>query len=248
MIDLTGKRALVTGGGAGIGRAVCLGLARAGASVAVMDLSAAAAEAVAEEVRALGRQGLALAASVADGAEVEGAVAEAARAFGGLDILVNNAGYARPSKTVMEIAEAQWDQVLAVNLKGPFLLAKAALPHMGSGGRIINISSLAGRSTSVLMGADYTASKAGLLGFTRHLARELAPRGILVNAVCPGTVETGFIQGTDPAVREAAAKAVPLGRFGRPDEVAALVLFLASDLSSYMTGATLDVNGGLLMI
>lgn len=248
MIDLTGKRAVVTGGGAGIGRAICLGLARAGAAVAVMDLSAAAAEAVVDEVRALGRQGLALTASVADGAQVEAAVTKAARQFGGLDILVNNAGYARPSETIMQIEEAQWDQVLAVNLKGPFLMARAVLPHMGTGGRIINISSLAGRSTSVLMGADYTSSKAGLLGFTRHLARELAPRGILVNAVCPGTVETGFIQGTDPAVRAAATRAVPLGRFGQPEEIAGLVLFLASDLSSYMTGATLDVNGGLLMI
>jgi len=250
-VDLTGKVALVTGGGAGIGRAIALDLARAGADVAVLDLVAAAAQAVAGEVRALGRKAVAVVASVSDGAQVTAAVDATVEALGGLDIVVNNAGFARACTSVLDLPESQWDAVLGVNLKGPFLVSKAAVPHLlkrGPGGRIINISSLAGRSTSVLMGADYTASKAGLLGLTRHFARELAPKGITVNAVCPGATETEFIKSTPVENREAAVRAIPMGRMGTPDDIADVVLFLASDRSRYMTGTALDVNGGMLMI
>jgi 3-oxoacyl-[acyl-carrier protein] reductase len=249
-VNLIGMRALVTGGGAGIGRAISLAMAGAGADIAVMDLDGEAAVQVAAEVEQLGRKGLALRGSVSDPASVQSVVEAMIAGLGGIDILVNNAGYARPTESVLDLSEDQWDRVLSVNLKGPFLLSKAVLTYMKQqhSGRIINISSLAGRSTSVFMGADYTASKAGLLGFTRHLAREVAPHGIRVNAVCPGSTDTGFIQSATPEARQATAKAVPLGRMGTPDEIAGAVLFLASDLSSYVTGTTLDVNGGLLMI
>ncbi|HEY3366588.1 MAG TPA: SDR family NAD(P)-dependent oxidoreductase [Symbiobacteriaceae bacterium] len=250
-MELNGKVALVTGGGAGIGRAIALALAGAGADVAVLDIARPAAEAVAEEIRALGRRASVLVASVADPAQAQAAVDQTVAELGAIDVLVNNAGWARPTASALDIPEAQWDQLMAINLKGPFLMAKAALPHMvsrGQGGRIINIASLAGRSTSVLMGADYTASKAGLLGLTRHLAREFAAKGITVNAVCPGTTDTGFIQSSGPEVLAATAKAIPMGRLGRPDEIAAAVVFLASPGASYMTGASVDVNGGLLMM
>lgn len=250
-MELHGKCALVTGGGDGIGRAIALALAGAGADVAVLDLRPEAAEAVAGEVRALGRRAVALPCNVADAAGVEAAVQRAVAELGGIDILVNNAGLGRPTPSLLDLPESQWDLILSVNLKGPFLVSRAVLPAMlqrGPGGRIINIASLAGRSTSVLMGADYTASKAGLLGLTRHMARELASRSITVNAVCPGTVETPLIRAATPEERQRAEAKVPMGRFAQPEEIASVVLFLASDRSSYMTGASLDVNGGLVMM
>jgi NAD(P)-dependent dehydrogenase (short-subunit alcohol dehydrogenase family) len=171
-------------------------------------------------------------------------------AFGALHILINNAGVLRPTK-VIDIPEAEWDMVVAVNLKGTFLCSQAVLPAMQAArwGRIVNFSSTAGKNISTVGGAHYTAAKAGILGFTRHLAKEVAGDGITVNAVCPGLIDTEMVRATiDDARCAAYAASFPIPRLGRPDEVAELVAFLASDRAAYITGASLDINGGDLMI
>ena len=170
--------------------------------------------------------------------------------FGGVHILVNNAGVLYPT-SVAETDEEEWDRVIAVNLKGTFLCSKAVLSHMQDAGwgRIINISSTAGKSVSTVGGAHYTASKAGVLGFTRHLAREVASDGITVNAVCPGLIDTEMVRtAIDKERTRAYAESFPIQRLGKPEEVAELVAFLASEQAGYITGASLDINGGDLTI
>jgi NAD(P)-dependent dehydrogenase (short-subunit alcohol dehydrogenase family) len=167
-----------------------------------------------------------------------------------IHILINNAGVLRPTK-VIEIPEAEWDWVVAVNLKGTFLCSQAVLPAMQAAGwgRIVNFSSTAGKNVSTVGGAHYTAAKAGVLGFTRHLAKEVAADGITVNAVCPGLIDTEMVRATiDDARCDAYARSFPIPRLGLPEEVAELVAFLASDRAAYITGASLDINGGDLMI
>ncbi|MGE3798517.1 MAG: SDR family oxidoreductase, partial [Thermomicrobiales bacterium] len=181
---------------------------------------------------------------------VHAMIEEIVERFGGLHILVNNAGVLRPTK-VIEIPEEEWDWVVDVNLKGTFLVSQAVLPVMRQQewGRVVNISSSAGRSVSTVGGAHYTAAKAGVLGFSRHLAREEAGHGITVNAVCPGLFDTEMVRHTiDDARTEAYAQSFPIQRLGLPEEVAELVAFLASDRAAYITGASLDINGGDLMI
>jgi 3-oxoacyl-[acyl-carrier protein] reductase len=177
-------------------------------------------------------------------------IAQIADRFGGVDILVNNAGVLRPTK-VIDIPEEEWDFVVDVNLKGTFLCSQAVLSTMQKAGwgRIINFSSTAGKNVSTVGGAHYTAAKAGILGFTRHLAKEVARDGITVNAVCPGLIDTEMVRATisDERVR-AYAESFPIPRLGRPEEVAELVAFLASEQAAYITGASLDINGGDLMI
>lgn len=247
---LAGKIALVTGAGAGIGRATARAFAREGAAVAIVDVDGPAAETTAREVAGPGGRALALPADVADPAQARRTVRETIAGFGRLDILVNNAAVAT-RRAFLEISEAEWRRVLDVNLTGAFLMMQAALPQMlGQGaGVIVNVSSLAGRSMSVINGAHYSASKAALLGLTRHVAREVAGSGVRVNAVAPATVRTALLTGDlRPGELEALVGRIPMGRLGEPEEVAAAICFLASDEAGYITGATLDVNGGLLMI
>ena len=245
---LTGKTALVTGGSRGIGRAIALRLAADGADVAVCARQVEAAEAVAGELQALGVRALARPADVASFAQA-GALVEAVLAeWGRLDILVNNAGITRDN-LLLRMSEEEWDAVLDTNLKGAFNCCKAAARPMvkARSGRIINISSVVG-----LMGnagqANYAASKAGLCGFTKSLARELASRNITANAVAPGLVpETGMTGELDEKALEKLMAQIPLGRPGLPEDVAHAVAFLASDQAAYITGQVLCVDGGMVM-
>ena len=230
--------------------AIALAFAREGAQVVVNDIDEEKLKGIAERIAKDGGEILSFKADVSSASEVEAMVKAVIDRFKTIDILVNNAGILRSTR-VEEIPEEEWELVMDVNLKGVFLCSKAVLPIMKEKkyGRIVNISSSAGRSASELGGAHYTASKAGVLGFTRHLAREMAPYGITANAVCPGLIVSSMIEKKEVADRlEYFRKQIPLGRLGKPEEEADLVLFLASDEASYITGATVDINGGSLMM
>jgi NAD(P)-dependent dehydrogenase (short-subunit alcohol dehydrogenase family) len=248
---LADKVAIVTGAAQGIGRAVSEVLAANGARVAPVDVKIEAIEQVAAAVRDRGGTAIAVTADVTSAEQVERMVGRVIATFGTVDILVNNAGVLR-NTPIAAMSEAEWDLVVDVCLKGAFLCSRAVLPLMMAKrhGKIVNISSLAARSTSVLGGAAYTAAKAGLLGFSRHLAREAAPYGINVNAICPGATDTPMTRtgARTPEDFETLGKAIPLGRWAAPEDQANAVLFLVSDAASFITGATLDVNGGLMMV
>ena len=248
--QVAGKVALVTGAGSGMGAAAARALANEGASVVVADINEAAAAALAAELGAAGHRAVAVGGDVARGADARRMVATAIEQFGTLDILACIAGVLRTSR-VEQITEDEWDLVLDVNLKGAFLVAQAAIPTMRErrSGRIIILASLAGRATSTLGGAHYTASKAGVLGLSRHLARELAPHNINVNAINPGIIDTPMVRAnTSPEHLERVIDSIPFGRMGTPEEVADLVIFLASEASRYITGAAVDIHGGELII
>jgi NAD(P)-dependent dehydrogenase (short-subunit alcohol dehydrogenase family) len=242
---------IVTGAGRGMGRVCGLAFAEEGAAVAFVDVRKKGIEEAVDQVRSRGGRGLAIACDVSKTEEIQRAVDNVVAAFGTVDILVNNAGVLRTTTPMDEITEEEWDLIMDVNLKGVFLFSRAVLRIMREKrhGKIVNISSSAGRSTSELGGAHYTASKAGVLGLTRHIAREYGPYGINVNSICPGLVET-------PMIREEASQErldhwlaqIPLGRFADPREEADLVLFLASEQAKYITGATIDFNGGSLLL
>ena len=245
---LDGKRALVTGGNRGIGRAIALRLADEGADVAVCaSRSLESAEAVAEEIRAKGREALAVKGDVSDAGEVQAFIAQVLEAFTTVDILVNNAGINRDGLLV-RMKEEDWDNVLDVNLKGAFLCTKAISRSMMKArtGRIINLSSIVGVRGNAGQ-ANYSASKAGLLGFTKSVARELAGRGITVNAVCPGFVPTDMTESMPDQAKEALLGMIPMGRLGSTEDIAASVAFLASDDASYITGQAIVVDGGMAM-
>ena len=248
--EFQGKVAVVTGAGRGMGRAVALRLAAGGASIAVNDLCSEDAQRVADELTDRGTQSVAVVGDVTNSSDVRRMVDGTVDILGAVHILINNAGVLRPTP-VIDIEEDEWDFVVGVNLKGTYLCSRAVLPVMRSQGwgRIVNFSSTAGKNVSTVGGAHYTAAKAGILGFTRHLAKEEAGHGITVNSVCPGLIDTEMVRDTISAERaDAYAASFPIQRLGEPDEVAELVAFLASDRASYITGASLDINGGDLMI
>jgi 3-oxoacyl-[acyl-carrier protein] reductase len=243
---LTGKAALVTGGGTGIGRAIAIALARAGADVAVVNRSnIEAAQSVASEIEALGRRSLAIKADVSKSADAENIVSQVLTSFGRLDILVNNAGTTRDT-LLLRMSEEDWDTVIDTNLKGVFLVTKAAVKPMlkQRKGKIINISSVMGLIGSVGQ-ANYCSSKAGVIGFTRSLAKEVGARNIQVNAVAPGFIETAMTHSLKDDYRDQILKSIPAGRLGTVEDIAETVLFLASSASDYITGQTLTVDGGL---
>lgn len=242
--------ALITGAGQGMGKAVAQALANESIRIVVNDINSAAAEQTAQELRNSGAKALAIPADVTDKDAVQNMVQQTCNHFGALHILINNAGILYPTK-VIDIPEDEWDRVIDINLKSTFLCSQAALPELqkSNWGRIVNFSSTAGKNISTVGGAHYTAAKAGILGFTRHLAKEVAQHNITVNAVCPGLIDTDMVRNTiSPERQQAYANSFPISRLGRPKEVADLITFLCSDKAAYITGASLDINGGDLMI
>jgi len=247
-IDLMGKVALVTGASRGIGRATAIALAGCGAGVVVNYRGqAAAADAVVGEIEAAGGRAVAVQADIADAGDVDRLVQATTAAFGSLDILVNNAGITRDN-LLLRMKDEEWDSVLDTNLRGAYLVTKAVLRPMmrARWGRIITITSVVGLAGNAGQ-ANYAAAKAGLIGLTKSVAREMASRGITANAVAPGFVETDITAGLGDTIRQSALTAIPLGRWAQPEEIAWVVAFLASDAASYITGQTLAVDGGMTM-
>jgi 3-oxoacyl-[acyl-carrier protein] reductase len=249
--DFRGKFGIVTGAASGIGRATALYLARAGAGVALMDIDAKLLEALAGEIETTSvPKALVQKVDVSADAEVEAAVENTLAAFGRIDFLVTSAGILRRTKFA-DIPIAEWDLMLAVNLRGPFLCCRAVVPIMiqQGGGIIVNVASLAGRTASVLGGAHYTAAKHGVVGLTRHIARELGPSGIRANAFCPGATLTPMVQRATPAEElDRIAAGMPIRRWSKPEEQARVIAFLLSEDSNFITGACIDSNGGAVMV
>lgn len=247
MGNLEGRIALVTGASQGIGRACALELARAGATVAVAARNEAKLAEVVAEIEAIGGKAAAFALDVASEESIKACAKAVLEPYGKVEILVNNAGITRDG-LMMAMKRADWDDVLGTNLTGAFLLTQAVLRPMlkNRWGRIINISSVVGR-TGQAGQVNYAASKAGLIGLTQSLAREVASRGITVNAIAPGYIETAMTAVLDEKQRTAMMAAIPLGRSGTDAEIAQPVVFLASDAAAYITGHVLDVNGGMFM-
>ncbi len=243
-MDLSNRVALVTGSGRGIGRAIALKLAEAGATVVVNDIGEAA-ESVAEEIRAMSRQSLAVLADVSSSEDVARLVETAVATFGKVDILVNNAGIAR-DQLVMRMSDEDWDRVINIDLKSVFLCTRTAIRHMikQRWGRIISMASIVG-----IVGnrgqANYAAAKAGIIGFTRSVAKEVASRGITANAIAPGFIDTEMTQRLDEDWKQGIKRQIPLGYFGSPQDVAEAVAFLASEEARYITGQVLGVDGGM---
>ncbi|MCD1257864.1 3-oxoacyl-[acyl-carrier-protein] reductase [Paenibacillus athensensis] len=247
-MTLSGKAALVTGASRGIGRAIALHLAECGADVAVNYAgSEAAAQEVVDQITAMGRKAIKLQADVSRFAEAESLVKQTIEAFGKIDILVNNAGITRDN-LIIRMKEEEFDEVIATNLKGVFNCCKAVTREMmrQRSGRIINISSISGAMGNAGQ-VNYASAKAGTFGLTKSLAKELAARNITVNCVAPGFIETDMTDKLPESMREQLFKEIPMARFGKPEDIAKAVRFLASEDASYMTGQTIHVDGGMYM-
>lgn len=246
-MKLTGKTALVTGGARGIGQAIALRLAEDGADIVISDINKEGALESVKAVEALGRKALAVEGNIAKQEDVEAMVQQSIDTFGKIDILVNNAGVTKDN-LLLRMKEEDWDFVLRINLTGSFLCSKAVAKYMVKqrSGNIVNISSVVG-----VMGnagqANYASSKAGVIGLTKALARELAPRGVRVNAVAPGFIDTEMTRALPEEARNRLITQIPLTRLGTPDDVARCVGFLVSDAADYITGQVIHVNGGMLM-
>src|SRR4030042_1721983 len=246
-MDLSGKVALVTGSARGIGRAIALKLAEAGADIAVNDITAAAGplEEVVGEIKALGRRAMAVTADVSSSADVNPMVEAVAAAYGRIDILVNNAGVTR-DQLIMRMTDEDWDTVLNIDLKSAFLCTRAVLRHMMKQrwGRIVSIASVVGMVGNAGQ-ANYASAKAGIIGLTKSIAKEVGSRGITANAVAPGFIETRLTEQLDEKQRQALMHRIPLGRVGTPRDVAEAVAFLASEEAKYITGQVLGIDGGM---
>ena len=243
-----GKRVIVTGAANGIGLGIARRLAHDGARVALCDISLPKAQCEAQRLVDQGHQAIAVEADVANVGALRAMTARAADAFGGLDILVNNAGVLDASP-ILDMTEETWDRVMAINLKSVFFASQAAIPYLrqSSAPRIVNVSSLAGRMGGYETGLSYSASKGGILSLTMGMARQLAPQGITVNCLCPGTTESDIIRQWSDAQIQGLKARIPLGRLGTVKDMAAAVSFLVSDEAGFITGLFLDVNGGMYM-
>lgn len=247
-IELGGKVALVTGASRGIGRAIALALGQAGATVVINYRDQAqAAERVVQAIVDSGGTAQAIQADIAQPADVERLIKQTLDAYSRIDILINNAGITRDN-LLLRMKDDEWDTVINTNLRGVYAMTKAVLRPMmkARGGRIINMTSVVGLTGNAGQ-ANYAAAKAGLIGFTKSVAREMASRGITVNAVAPGYVETDITNVLSDEIKNTARNAIPLGRFGQAEDIAGAVLFLASDLAAYITGQTIAVDGGMTM-
>ena len=245
--ELSGRVAVVTGAAQGIGRAIADTLCALGTRTAMADLDFPKAEVSAREIRASGWDARAFQLDVADAEAVTQVVRDVEESWGAVDILVNNAGVVS-RRAIPDLSLGEWDRTLEVNLRGAFLMSQAVLPEMKhrKRGAIVNISSVAAIGGGLAVGADYVASKAGLLGLTRHFARAGAPFGVRANAVCPGIIATRATTLLDEARQEDLHAQIPMGRFGSAEEVASVVLFLVSDMASYVTGEVIAVTGGIM--
>jgi len=246
-MTLKGQVAIVTGAGQNIGKAIAMSLATDGAGICVLDINGRAAESAAEEIAARGGRAVAYKVDVSLFEEVMALVPKVLESFGTVDILVNNAGITRDNLLV-RMKEEEWDAVIGVNLKGAFNCSRAFCRQMikQRRGRILNVASVIGLTGNQGQ-ANYAASKAGVIGLTKSMARELAPRGITVNAVAPGFIDTAMTQALSERASEQLISRVPISRLGRPEDVAAAVSFLVSDKASYITGQVLNVDGGMVM-
>ena len=246
-MPLTNQVALITGGARGIGREIALVFAKAGADLALFDVMPEPLEQTAQELRALGRRAEGVTVDVTDGKQVEAGVAKVLDKLGRIDILINNAGITRDG-LLIRMDDAQWDRVLAINLTGTFLCTRAVAKHMlkARRGRIVSIASIVG-----LIGnpgqANYAASKAGIIGLTKAVAKELASRGITCNAIAPGFIKTEMTEALPEPAKQRLLEAIPMGTLGEPLDVAQAALFLVSDAARYITGHVLVVDGGLAM-
>lgn len=245
---LKDKTAIITGSADGIGKAIAIRFAKEGASVVICDINERLGKSVARLLNKKNQRAIFVKCDVSIQEEVNQVIKENLSHFKRIDILVNNAGIMN-NYPIEKLKAGDWDRTMAINLRGAFLFSKAVIPYMRreKSGKIINISSLAGKTGGIMVGIDYSTSKGGILAFTKSLARELAPYNINVNAICPGTTKTGLIKKFTNKERNKLLRKIPLGRLGKPADIASCALFLASDESSYITGATIDVNGGLLM-